>query len=281
MPLRQRESSELTVNWIDLGRASLRYVDTGPRPGSGPPLVLLHEMGGTLETWDGCVPLLAGTHRVVAYDWRGAGQSEKVSASITLADHTGDLLALLDALGAGAPALLAGCAVGGAIAAAFAADHPGRTAGLVLMSPALGIRPEQREDRLRQVATFEANGLRSVVEASLAGGYPDRFRQGREAEFASFRARWLANDPESLAATYRMLIDMDTGPMLARIRCPVLAVGGEYDPLRPPDYVRGIAGQLADAAFVTAPGGHHMPHQIPEIVAGLIADFAAKIAGGN
>lgn len=272
--LPEADGSALPVDWIDLGRASLRYVHLSR--GRGRPLVLLHEMGGTLETWDRTLPLLAGAHEVIAPDWRGFGQSEKVKGSIGLADHVADLAALLEARGVAGPVVLAGVAVGAAIACGFAAAHPDRVAGLVLMSPALEIPRATRDDRLAKIAEFETGGMRAAVEGSLAGGYPDRFRTGHEDRFASFRARWLANDPESFAATFRMLVDLEIGPVLAGVRCPVLLIAGEHDPVRTPAYVQTVADRLADARLVTVPGGHHMPHQIPEIVAGLIGDFAAS-----
>ena len=278
MPLNELASGNPHVvpDWVDLGRASLRFVHVpAPSGPAGPPLVLLHEMGGTLESWDRTLPLLAQSHQVLVYDWRGAGQSERIQGEVTLSDHAGDLLALLDARGIGDRVVIAGCAVGGAIAAAFAAAHPARVAGLVLMSPAMDIPSEVREDRLRGIARFLEGGMRAAVDASLAGGYPQRFRLDA-ARFASFRARWLANDPESFAATYRMLLDLQIAPVLAELRCPVLAVGGDYDNVRPPDYVEEVARRIAGARFIRVPGGHHMPHQIPDIVAALIADFAAS-----
>lgn len=262
------------IDWIDVGTASLRCETAGT---AGPPLVLVHEMGGSLETWLPAVPRLAATHRVVAYDFRGAGFSEKITGPVTLADHAGDLAALLDALAIRAPAVLAACAVGCGIAATFAASFPERAAGLVLLGPALGVAPEQRADRLRQIAALESGGMRTIVEPALRDGYPQRFRDGREAAFASFRARWLANDPRSFAAIYRMLLDTEIAPVLRAIRCPVLAVGGAHDPLRPPAYVQSVAAMIADSRFVVAPGGHHMPHQIPDVVAGLIEGFSAGL----
>lgn len=272
------EDPQIVPDWIDLGRASLRYVHIAAQGRvGGPPLVLLHEMGGTLETWDRTLPILAASHQVLAYDWRGAGQSERIQGEVTLSDHAGDLLALLDALGIGGKVVIAGCAVGAAIAAGFAVAHPDRVAGLVLMSPAMEVPSEAREDRLASIADFTRDGMRAAVEPSLARGYPPRFR-GDAARFASFRARWLANDPESFAATYRMLLELKIAPVLSALRCPVLAVGGEYDTVRTPEYVEGVARRIAGARFVRVPGGHHMPHQIPEIVAGLIGDFAASHA---
>ncbi|MBU6499173.1 MAG: hypothetical protein KGQ40_11660, partial [Rhodospirillales bacterium] len=62
------------TDWIDLGDIALRFRLEGR--GSSV-LVLVHEMGGTLESWDHVLPALLPGRRVLRYDTRGAGQSEK------------------------------------------------------------------------------------------------------------------------------------------------------------------------------------------------------------
>jgi 3-oxoadipate enol-lactonase len=264
--------------WVDLDRVSLRFITNCPAGAeTRPTLVLLHEMGGSIETWDRVFALLAPQHRLLAYDWRGAGHSEKVSTPVALEDHVGDLAALLDALHFRTPVVLAACAVGCAIAVAFAARWPERVAGLVLLSPALGVPEGDREARAAIVEAFERDGMRPHAEASLRGGYPERFRSGQEARFAEFRARWLANDPAGFAATYRMLIGLEMAPLLNAVACPAIVVGGEFDPVRTPAYASDVARSIPRAEFVAVPGGHHMPHQIPALVSDLIETFVAKL----
>ena len=65
------------MNFIEANGVSLRYAVQG----SGKPVVLIHEMGGTLESWGLLAPLLAAKRRVVRYDTRGAGFSEKIRGS--------------------------------------------------------------------------------------------------------------------------------------------------------------------------------------------------------
>lgn len=270
---------QLRADWVDLERVSLRFVHLARELGQ--PLVLLHEMGGTLETWDLTLPLLSERHQVLAYDWRGFGHSEKVKGSVELDDHVSDLEALLEARGISGQVILAGVAVGAAIASGFAARNPERVAGLVQISPALDVARADRAARLASIAVFRDQGMRAAVEASLAGGYPDRFRNKSDGRFEQFRARWLANDPESFAATYQMLVDLDIDPILDLLRCPVLLIAGEYDPVRSPDYVQTVADRIPSARMVVVPGGHHMPHQIPDLVAENILSFAGSLSGGE
>ncbi len=79
---------------ISLGSASLHY----ELDGQGDWLVLLHEIGGTLETWSTMTPALAKRFKVLRYDQRGAGRSEKITGAFSLERQVDDLAALLDAL---------------------------------------------------------------------------------------------------------------------------------------------------------------------------------------
>jgi len=121
--------------------------------------------------------------------------------------------------------IVVGCAVGAAIAVCFAGRHAQRTAGLVAMSPSIGVVEAQRQSRYKQIEEIERAGMRSIVEAALATGYPAVFRASDPARFASFRARWLGNDPDSFAAIFRMLILLELDDYMRKIRCPALVVG--------------------------------------------------------
>ena len=66
--------------FIDANGVSLHYVLSGSR---GPSVVLLHELGGTLHSWNKVAPRLAAHRRVLRYDQRGSGVSEKVRGEFT------------------------------------------------------------------------------------------------------------------------------------------------------------------------------------------------------
>src|SRR4051812_20836245 len=262
------------MNFVEANGVSLRYAVEG----SGKPIVLIHEMGGTLESWDLLAPLLAAKRRVVRYDTRGAGFSEKIRGRLTIDTMTEDLIALLDGLGIKEKVALTGTAVGGAIALHAAARFPDRVAAVIATSPATSIPPVNREAVLARVAKFEAEGVRAVADETAANGYPEELRTDL-ARFEGFRARWLANDPSSFAAIYRMLANMDLGPQLATIKCPVLVVGGEFDRGRPPGRVEPVAKAIPGATFKVLPTGHYAGVQTPELLAAEIGTFLDKVGG--
>src|ERR1043165_5599092 len=99
------------MNFIEANGVSLRYAVEG----AGKPIVLIHEMGGTMESWGLVAQILASKRRVIRYDTRGAGFSEKIRGPLAIDTMTDDLISLLDGLGVEEKIALGGTAVGGAI----------------------------------------------------------------------------------------------------------------------------------------------------------------------
>jgi pimeloyl-ACP methyl ester carboxylesterase len=186
-----------------------------------------------------------------------------------------DIAALLDALSIGGKVALVGCAVGAGIALRFAARHAARVACVVAMAPATGIPPERREAMLAQIADNERLGPRGVVEQSFALSYPPEVRHDAE-QYRRFRARWLANDPQSQAEIYRMLVNGTVTEDLPTIACPVLMIAGTHDKLRPPSLVEPMAASMSNAKFRALETGHFMAVQTPTLVADAINRFLSE-----
>jgi 3-oxoadipate enol-lactonase len=234
--------------------------------------VLVHEMGGSLESWDEVVPRFTGSRRVLRYDTRGAGLSQKVRGELGIDTMAADILALLDALGITGKVAFAGVAVGGAIALHFAARYPERTSAVVVGSPATGIAPDRRAAALERVAQIEAAGMTLAVETSMLNGYAPELR-GDLRRFERFQARWLGNDPGSYAAIWRMLAGADMQDELTRLRCPVLVIGGTLDRVRPPPLAEAVAKTIPGARYIEVRTGHYMAVQTPDLISDCIDDF--------
>ena len=110
-------------------------------PGRGPAIVCVHGLTANHLSWDAWARFLAPRHRVIAYDLRGRGDSDKPDTGYSLGHHGADLVALLDHLGLPS-AIVMGHSLGAAIAARFAADRPERVAKLVLVDGGMDLRPE-------------------------------------------------------------------------------------------------------------------------------------------
>ena len=256
------------MNWMEVNGTALRYDLSGAGPTT---LVLIHEMGGTLDSWDQGLGALNNGRRVLRYDTRGAGLSEKIGGAVTWNDMADDLKGLLDALKIGKVAL-AGIAVGAAIAVHFAVRNPDRAAALVLHGPATGVSEDRRRQTLERAAAVEAGGMRGVVETSLANSYPPIVRHNQDV-FREFRARWLANDPQSFAAINRMLAAEDITEELAKIACPTLVTAGRHDILRAPAVIEPMARRIPGAEFLELNTGHFASVQTPGTMSQAIHYF--------
>jgi len=259
------------MHFVEVNGTALRY-DVG---GGGPTLVLIHEMGGTLESWDLVVPLFSAKRRVLRYDTRGAGLSEKIRGPLSIDTMVDDLIALVDALHISEKVTLAGVAVGGAIAMRAAVRFPQRIAAVVASSPAVGIAPERRPALLARVETMEREGLHAVID-TLDLSYPAELR-GDAQRFAEFRARWLGGDPVSYGAIYRMLIATDISAELPRIACPALVIAGALDRTRPPSLVEPVARAIPGARYAVLETAHYAALQTPELYARTVTAFLDEV----
>ena len=259
--------------FIEVNGAALRYDLSGSGDKT---LVLVHEMGGTLESWDDVLPALCLGRRVLRYDTRGAGLSEKLRGTANLNQMADDVSALLDALGLKGRVAIAGIAVGGAIAIRFAARHANRAAALIPMGPAVGIPADRKAAIAAAADTMEKFGLRSGMSAALENSYPEIMRTDA-ARFNRVRCQRLGNDPGSQAAIYRMLNTMDLSADYAKITCPTLFLAGRHDGLRPPATVEPLVKLIKGARFEALETAHFMSQQTPDLVAGVMSKFLTEV----
>lgn len=257
----------MTTHFTDINAISVRYSVDGPRSLAHHPCVFLHEIGGSLESWEevvGCLPDQA----CLRYDLRGFGQSEKPRGPLRLREMIGDLAGLLDHVGV-ERAVLVGCAVGAGIALAAAPSLGRRVAGIIACAPATGVAADRKAGLRALADRLERDGVRDfVVGDTVPGAWPETIAREPH-RFERFRGLQLAADPAMIAGMFRMLTEMTT-EHLGRIACPVLLVAGRHDVIRTPAMIQALAQQMIDARCVVIDSGHFMAQQNPELVADLI-----------
>src|SRR5207247_5392242 len=129
--------TQFTARYLPVDGTRIRYLDTG----HGPPVVFLHGLGASMYAWrKNLAAVAAAGFRVIAFDNRGFGLSDKPPAPYDNAACARLAIAFMDSLGL-PDAVLVGHSMGGAIAAEVAIEHPQRVRGLVLVGSAgLGTR---------------------------------------------------------------------------------------------------------------------------------------------
>jgi 3-oxoadipate enol-lactonase len=261
------------MEFADINGAGMRYELSGSGVQT---LLLVHEMGGTLESWDDVAPRFAEFCRVLRYDFRGSGLSQKVRGTLAIDTMAEDIKTLLDHTEIAGQVALAGIAVGAAIALNFAARYPERTSAVAVGSPATGIAADRRAAVLDRVAQIEAKGMAFAVEDSMRNGYPHELR-GDIRRFERYRARWLGNDPASYATVYRMLAATELDDALTKLTCPVLVIGGAFDRTRPPALSKAVADAIPHARYEELRTGHYMAAQTPDLIFDRISHFLRAV----
>ncbi len=289
---------ELTGRHPD-GRSPLRlhYRDWG---GRGRPLLLLHGLASNARIWDLTAPRLAGGFRVVALDQRGHGLSDKPDGSYAFDEVTGDLAALIAALGLVRP-LVVGHSWGGNVALQFAANCPDDVCGLVLVDggfleiSAFEGMTWERTQQLMAPPPLDGMKVETFLKAArlwpeLAPLWSDQVQEIVLANFVvmddgSIRPQLTR---ERHLRILRALWEQRPSQLWGRLRCPALLVPAARDN---PDarnvlWMEGKRRALETAEREAAAVRvlwmedtiHDVPLQRPAALAEAIADFGAGLS---
>ena len=264
------------MSWADLPGITLHAAMSGRDAGTGKGVVLLHELGGSLHSFDAVAERLTRRFRVLRYDQRGAGLSEKPRAPFGIEDHADDLDALLRWSGLGPPVILVGIAAACAIAAEYALAHPGAVAGLLLCGPVMAAAGPQLTYLSDRSDRAEREGMRAVVDPSLERSYPPHLRD-EGGVFTAYRARMLGNDPVGYAHANMALTRATTEHRLGGLHPPCDVLAGRHDLLRGTDQLRETAARIPGSTFTVVESGHLMAVQTPGLVADAVHALADRI----
>jgi 3-oxoadipate enol-lactonase len=254
--------------YIDTGHISLFLEDAGS---GGVPVLLLHELGGSSESWREVIDRLATDRRVLAVDMCCAGRSEKPVGAFELSDIADDLGALLRALNLEIAVDVIGAALGSLAGALLAIRHPSRVRRLMMCAVAPDMAGSTRDYLAERAEEVRAIGMRGVADASLANSFP----ASNAAQRSTYRAIYLSNDPAAYAELSMALARLEMTPVdWGAISVPVLVASGAHDFLWPPAIGRQVAELIPGARFEVMEDAGHFPHlQAPETLVGLARDF--------
>ena len=197
--------------------------------GDGPPLLLIMGLGYARWCWDPIVEPLARSHRVITFDNRGIGESDKPPGPYTAAQMAADAVAVLDGHGVERADVI-GTSLGGMIAQELALAHPERIDRLVLACTTPGGDraapfPARFIELMAEAPAQETRvALRRFVENALAPGAPialvDQLYERRLAD---------PPDPAGWQAQAAAGTTYDGYDRVAAIRAPTLVVHGTED----------------------------------------------------
>jgi 3-oxoadipate enol-lactonase len=221
--------------------------------GDGEPVVQIHGAGFGHFNFDPATPVLSQQFRVIDFDMRGYGQSDKPLQHYDMEVWADDVAGLMDALGIGR-AHIHGTSMGGMIAIVVAGKYPERTQSVVINCAAakLGSSGRLIFKNWIDIARLDPAGPGSRVLAELITwqALSKRFLdENDDVELADTIQTILrdSNRVEVFTAACEAMRDMDLRPWLPRITSPALVLGGDEDLMTPWDQGPDGAGQQAIA----------------------------------
>lgn len=260
----------------DIGNEDIRFAksDDGVRlawttTGEGPPLVRAPawisrlDMDLRLPHLAHFIKSLSKSHRVVRFDARGNGLSDRDIPEMSFDQLVEDLRAVFDAAEVERAPVL-GMSQGCAVAAAFAARYPDRVSGIVM----IGGFPLGRAKRPAQKDRERASALQAMMKAGWDDDYPSLRDMMAEliAPLASVEDRRQFADamrdmvtPEIISRYRTVLDDIDVTDLLPKVKVPCLVLHCDGDRMHPSDQGRLMASILPVARFVTYESPSHLP----------------------
>ena len=265
--------------------------------GSGEPTILLLPSWSIAHSrlWKMQIPYLSRHARVVTFDGRGNGRSDRPAGEEAYreSEFAADALAVLDTTGTES-AILIGASYGARWATHLAADHPQRVEGIVCLAPAVSLAPPD---------PAEAHFFEDEPETDRGWAKFNRHFWTRSyREFVEFFFSKCFNEPHStrqiedgvawgLETTPQVLTDSTRGVRASgvseflsacdRLKCRALVIHGSEDAVRPHASGAGFADRIR-APLVTLDGSGHLPNaRDPVKVNLLLRDFACPPPQGR
>ncbi len=237
-----------------------------------PVVVLMHGWTANHTRWAQVERRLAADFRVIAYDLRGHGWSEKgPELDYGFGSHVLDLQGLMSALKI-ERATLVGHSMGGMIAQHFALAFPDKVENLVLIGTCACTAPEESKRRAMRALSwmflymFEpVMAIKNRDKWTKLDLYPDMLDDS------------LKPSPEAAKEGIIAVANMDLRERLASLQTPALVIASEDDDTVPFELSCELAASLPKCVMARVSGcGHHIPIDMPDFVSEKVKEFAAE-----
>jgi len=241
------------MTWTTRPRSEYPGEITGIRSGAGVPVVLIHGVGLTADSWGAQIEDLAQTYQVHALDLPGHGGSPALAGGIRLHDLTDVLARAIGSIDW--PVHLVGHSVGALVALDMAVRYPDLVGSVAALN-AIHRRSEQARDAVRARAASMSASTNNDPVPTLTRWFGDAL----DSEPAIACRRWLeAVEPAAYKATYAAFAEADSpaDEQLAAIGCPALFLTGTDEPNSTPEMSQSMAS-LVPGRAVIVPGAAHM-----------------------
>ena len=276
------------VQYAKSGDVHIAYQVTGEGPFDlvfVPGFVSHIELAWSLPTFVPFLEQLSSFSRLIRFDKRGTGMSDRVSGAPSLETRMDDVRAVMDAVGSRRAAFY-GLSEGAAMSILFAATYPERTAALVLRSafprkmwapdyPWGDTEEEYEREVERDLRIF---GRRDQARENVRA--LGRFEEEEARSFVDYLR--FGSSPGALEALHRMNKEIDVRHVLPAVHVPTLVLHGSEDTIVPIEVARYMASRISRARVVEIPGvGHLALSTGSAAIGGEIERFVKEVWGSG
>ena len=239
--------------------------------GQGEPLVMIHGLGGTSNTFTPVIEAIGRQMQIIRPDLPGAGRSP-TSGRLSLEDFADMVVKAVAALGIGR-ANFAVHSMGTIICFHLALRNPKLVKSLALLGPLLAPADAARQGLRERAATARAQGMQPVADAIVQASTAATTRREQPVAIALIREMLMRQDAEGYARACEALADA-APPDVAPIKCPTLLLTGDEDPIATATGMRAIGARLAGSRTrVVAKCGHWATFERPKETASALEEF--------
>lgn len=253
---------------VHVGDIDMHYAAAG----AGPPLVLVHGLGGSHLDWEHQIAAFAPRFRVIAPDLRGFGDTGIGRHLFSIPRFARDMLGFLDRLGI-AQCRVIGHSMGGAIAQQLTLDQPQRVQRLVIANSMPMFRPQTRRHFAEFAYRWAVMGLLGPARLARIGAqrmYPgDDQAEAREKS----AARGARTSRYSYLAALAALGRWSVLDRLGELQLPVLILGAEHDYYTREENVRFAHALPRGRLHIVERAHHALPSEMPELFNRLVLRF--------
>jgi len=239
--------------------------------GDGEPVVMIHGLGGSTNTFTALLPAFA-RHKRVRFDLPGSGRSSRVEGPLSV-ERFVEATKRAMAAAKVEKAHVVGHSMGTIVAAHFAAAEPNAVRSLALFGPLLAPPDQARANIRARAAKARQEGMQGIADALLQASISSETRAKRRAAVAFVRESLMAQDPDGYARSCEALAEMQSADT-SKIACPTLLVTGDEDVVSPPQSVRMMGQKIAGSRVEVLRGcGHWTPVEKPDECIELLNRF--------
>ena len=256
---------------LQLNKIELHYEISG----KGQPLLFIHGLGSSSRDWEQQVSYFSKDYRVITFDVRGHGLSDKPPGPYSIqlfSNDTSDLITSLDL----SPVHIVGISMGGMIAFQLAVNSPESLKSMTIVNSAPEMAAHSLKDRLQifqRLMVFRLFSMRKIGQVIAGKLFPNADQQELRSMMIE---RWAQNDKRAYMDSFKALLGWTVMEHIKNIQLPTLVIAADQD-YTPVSLKESYVSKMPNAQLKVIKNSRHAtPIDQPEEFNTALASFLSK-----